>query len=170
MEEYGYYLDILAVSCDSFNEDTNEKIGRRAKVKCMHRKAIILCKLGQVSQNFHRAETTTCKQCLEFETCVRNSTSCSNSTLSSTGSKISWTVLKIKNLSNTQHILAIIICNYYSRHNFEEDMSDKVSELNPVRWKVFQCLPIEAENRGPEVIQDSNMPNFLNLNFKHSLI
>ena len=48
MEEYGYYLDILAVSCDSFNEDTNEKIGRRAKVKCMHRKAIILCKLGQV--------------------------------------------------------------------------------------------------------------------------
>ena len=48
MEEYGYYLDILAVSCDSFNEDTNEKIGRRAKVKCMHGKAIILCKLGQV--------------------------------------------------------------------------------------------------------------------------
>ena len=99
-----------------------------------------------------------------------SSTWCSNSTLSSTGSKISWTVLKIKNLSNTQHIPAIISCNYYSRHNFEEDMSDKVSELNPVRWKVFQCLPIEAENRGPEVIQDSNMPNFLNLNFKHSLI
>ena len=83
---------------------------------------------------------------------------------------IYWTVLKIKNLSKTQHILAIFSCNYYSRHNFEEDMADKVSELNPVRWKVFQCLPIEAENRGPEVIQHSNVPNFLNLNFKHSLI
>ena len=52
MEEYGYYLDILAVSCDSFNEDTNEKIGRRAKVKCMHGKAIILCKLGQVGISY----------------------------------------------------------------------------------------------------------------------
>jgi hypothetical protein len=32
MEEYGYYLDILAVSCDSFNADTNSSIGREAKV------------------------------------------------------------------------------------------------------------------------------------------
>ena len=32
MQEFGYYLDIMAVSCDSFNEDTNAKIGRRAKV------------------------------------------------------------------------------------------------------------------------------------------
>ena len=32
MCEYGYYLDIMAVSCDSFNEKINEKIGRSAKV------------------------------------------------------------------------------------------------------------------------------------------
>ena len=28
MREFGQYIDILAVSCDSFNEDTNVKIGR----------------------------------------------------------------------------------------------------------------------------------------------
>ena len=28
LSEYGKYLDIMAVSCDSFNEDTNVKIGR----------------------------------------------------------------------------------------------------------------------------------------------
>lgn len=28
MREYGKYIDILAVSCDSFNEDVNVKIGR----------------------------------------------------------------------------------------------------------------------------------------------
>ena len=32
MEDYGYYLDIMAVSCDSFDEATNDKIGRCAKV------------------------------------------------------------------------------------------------------------------------------------------
>ena len=32
MREYGYYLDILAVSCDSFQEEVNVKIGRHAKV------------------------------------------------------------------------------------------------------------------------------------------
>ena len=32
MSEYGYYLDIMAVSCDSFDEKINEKIGRSAKV------------------------------------------------------------------------------------------------------------------------------------------
>jgi radical S-adenosyl methionine domain-containing protein 2 len=32
MSEYGYYLDIMAVSCDSFNSDVNKSIGRLAKV------------------------------------------------------------------------------------------------------------------------------------------
>ena len=31
-EDYGTYLDIMAVSCDSFDEEVNEKIGRHAKV------------------------------------------------------------------------------------------------------------------------------------------
>ena len=28
MKEYGYWLDIMAVSCDSFDEKVNKKIGR----------------------------------------------------------------------------------------------------------------------------------------------
>ena len=27
MKEYGYWLDIMAVSCDSFDEEINKKIG-----------------------------------------------------------------------------------------------------------------------------------------------
>ena len=32
MSEYAYYLDIMGVSCDSFDVETNAKIGRFAKV------------------------------------------------------------------------------------------------------------------------------------------
>ena len=28
MQEFGYWLDIMAVSCDSFDEEINKKIGR----------------------------------------------------------------------------------------------------------------------------------------------
>jgi len=28
MKEYGQYIDILAISCDSFDEEVNKKIGR----------------------------------------------------------------------------------------------------------------------------------------------
>ena len=28
MDEYGQYLDVMAISCDSFNSETNEKQGR----------------------------------------------------------------------------------------------------------------------------------------------
>ena len=31
--DFGEYLDILAVSCDSFDEEVNQKIGRHAKGK-----------------------------------------------------------------------------------------------------------------------------------------
>ena len=33
MSEYAYYLDIMAVSCDSFDGETNKRIGRFAKVR-----------------------------------------------------------------------------------------------------------------------------------------
>ena len=32
--------------------------------------------------------------------------------------------------------------------NVDEDMTNQVTALAPVRWKVFQCLAIEAENKG----------------------
>ena len=33
-------------------------------------------------------------------------------------------------------------------HNWAEDMVAQVAALRPVRWKVFQCLAIGAENQG----------------------
>jgi radical S-adenosyl methionine domain-containing protein 2 len=40
LKEYGKYIDILAVSCDSFNEDTNIIIGRG---KGKHIEKVIYC-------------------------------------------------------------------------------------------------------------------------------
>ena len=31
-----------------------------------------------------------------------------------------------------------------NKFNYLEDMTENVKKLNPVRWKVFQCLPIEV--------------------------
>ena len=36
MAEFGYYLDIMAISVDSFNQEVNEKIGRRSGTKSSH--------------------------------------------------------------------------------------------------------------------------------------
>lgn len=33
-------------------------------------------------------------------------------------------------------------------HNWEEDMTSFVRELNPMRWKIFQVLALEGENSG----------------------
>ena len=35
-----------------------------------------------------------------------------------------------------------------NRHNWEEDLSAFVDELRPMRWKIFQVLPLEGENTG----------------------
>jgi hypothetical protein len=38
-----------------------------------------------------------------------------------------------------------------NRKNHLEDMSAQILELRPVRWKIFQCLPVTGENiRGVE--------------------
>ena len=42
MREFGYYLDILAVSCDSFQDEVNKKIGRHAKVELKNFSLLIL--------------------------------------------------------------------------------------------------------------------------------
>ena len=36
MEEFGYYLDIMAISVDSFDPDINDKIGRRSGTRSSH--------------------------------------------------------------------------------------------------------------------------------------
>ena len=32
-----------------------------------------------------------------------------------------------------------------NKFNYQEDMVEPLKKLNPVRWKVFQCLPVEVK-------------------------
>nr|ABO48452.1 viperin [Siniperca fortis] len=93
-QKYGDYLDILAISCDSFDEATNQLIGRT-----QGRKSHV--------DNLHK---------------IRN-----------------W-------------------CQQYKvafKINMDEDMTEPITQLNPVRWKVFQCLLIDGENAGEEALREA---------------
>lgn len=35
--------------------------------------------------------------------------------------------------------------------NVDEDMTEAIKRLQPIRWKVFQCLLIEGENAGEDL-------------------
>ncbi|KAK1171862.1 radical S-adenosyl methionine domain-containing protein 2 [Acipenser oxyrinchus oxyrinchus] len=120
-QKYGEYLDILAVSCDSFQEETNALIGRRQGKKSH-------------LDNLHRVRSW----CSEYRV-----------------------AFKVNSVINT--------------FNVKEDMRDQIRELNPVRWKVFQCLVIDGENAGEDalrkaeqfVISDEEFQDFLD---RHSEI
>jgi radical S-adenosyl methionine domain-containing protein 2 len=36
-----------------------------------------------------------------------------------------------------------------------ENLSEEIKELNPCRWKVFQCLLIDGENFGEGALRDA---------------
>ncbi|ENN77716.1 hypothetical protein D910_03786 [Dendroctonus ponderosae] len=98
---YSRYVDILAISCDSFHEDINKAIGR-----------------GQGNKNHIEKLKKIRDWCLEYDI-----------------------LLKINTVVNT--------------YNQEENMMDEINLLNPIRWKVFQCLLLEGENAGPEALKDA---------------
>ena len=76
-------MDILAISCDSFNEDTNFNIGRQQDNK---------------------------------------------SHLTSLKSVRSWC---------QQYKVAFKINTVVNTHNMNENMTEEILELNPIRWKVI---------------------------------
>ncbi|XP_017330837.1 S-adenosylmethionine-dependent nucleotide dehydratase RSAD2 [Ictalurus punctatus] len=100
-QKYGEYLDILAVSCDSFDEETNQVIGR-----AQGRKSHI--------DNLYKVRNW----CKEYRV-----------------------AFKINSVINT--------------FNVHEDMTEHIRGLNPVRWKVFQCLLIEGENTGKDSLREA---------------
>ncbi|MFT7813168.1 viperin [Arapaima gigas] len=100
-KKYGEYLDILAISCDSFEEETNKLIGR----------------------------TQGSKSHLDNLFKVRN-----------------WC---------RQYKVAFKINSVICSFNVEEDMRENIRQLNPVRWKVFQCLVIDGENAGESALRDA---------------
>nr|XP_003215459.1 PREDICTED: radical S-adenosyl methionine domain-containing protein 2 [Anolis carolinensis] len=100
-KHYGEYLDILAVSCDSFFEEVNVLIGRGQKGK-------------NHIENLHKLK----------QWCQR-------------------------------YGVAFKINSVINRFNMEEDMNEQIRALNPVRWKVFQCLLIEGENSGEDALREA---------------
>ncbi|XP_078601428.1 S-adenosylmethionine-dependent nucleotide dehydratase RSAD2-like [Branchiostoma floridae x Branchiostoma japonicum] len=99
--KYGEWLDILAISCDSFDEETNRRIGRH--------------QTGKDHLRCLRQVRTWCQQ----------------------------------------YKVAFKINSVVNRHNIDEDMSIEIMELNPIRWKVFQCLLIGGENAGPQALRNA---------------
>ncbi|XP_013870001.1 S-adenosylmethionine-dependent nucleotide dehydratase RSAD2 isoform X2 [Austrofundulus limnaeus] len=95
------YLDILAISCDSFDEETNQLIGR-----AQGRKSHI--------ENLYKI----CSWCQQYKV-----------------------AFKINSVINT--------------FNVHEDMTEHINQLNPVRWKVFQCLLIDGENAGEAALREA---------------
>ncbi|XP_048830767.1 radical S-adenosyl methionine domain-containing protein 2 [Brienomyrus brachyistius] len=100
-QKYGEFLDILAVSCDSFTEDTNIQIGRTQGRKS-HVENLKLVR----------------DWCRQYKVAFK---------------------------------INSVICSY----NVEEDMREHIAELNPIRWKIFQCLLIEGENVGESALRDA---------------
>ncbi|XP_057653879.1 S-adenosylmethionine-dependent nucleotide dehydratase RSAD2-like [Diorhabda carinulata] len=100
-EKYGEYLDIIAISCDSFNEETNKIIGR-----------------GQKNKNHVDQLMKVQQWCQKYDV-----------------------LFKINTVVNT--------------YNKNEDMSEQIIKLNPIRWKVFQCLLLEGENVGPDALRNA---------------
>lgn len=98
LQQYGAHLDILAISCDSFDEATNIKIGRGSG--------------DNVEQLFRIRDW-----CREYG-------------------------IKFK--------LNTVVCRY----NFDEDMAERVAELDPFRWKCFQVLMVEGENDSEQTLRD----------------
>uniref|UniRef100_A0A3B4WRW7 S-adenosylmethionine-dependent nucleotide dehydratase RSAD2 n=1 Tax=Seriola lalandi dorsalis TaxID=1841481 RepID=A0A3B4WRW7_SERLL len=95
------FLDILAISCDSFDDATNQMIGR-----AQGRKSHL--------DNLYKI----CNWCKQYKV-----------------------AFKINSVINT--------------FNIDEDMTEHINELNPVRWKVFQCLLIDGENAGEAALREA---------------
>ena len=100
LRENAAYIDILAISCDSFDPETNVKIGR-----------------GTTGKNVEQLKKTAA-WCRQFG---------------------------IKFKVNT------VVCKL----NWNEDMTSLISELQPFRWKVFQCLIVTGENDNEQRKRDA---------------
>ncbi|RZB40861.1 radical S-adenosyl methionine domain-containing protein 2, partial [Asbolus verrucosus] len=100
-KEYGKYVDIMAVSCDSFNEETNRTIGRFQSNKD-HLEQILRVR----------------DWCQQYEI-----------------------LFKLNTVVNT--------------YNKDENLCDHIRNINPIRWKVFQCLLLEGENAGPDALRNA---------------
>ena len=94
------FIDILAISCDSFNPETNIKIGR-----------------GTRGENVRQLKKIAA-WCRQFG-------------------------IKLK--------INTVVCSL----NWDEDLTGLITELQPFRWKVFQCLIVTGENDNEQRKRDA---------------
>jgi radical S-adenosyl methionine domain-containing protein 2 len=102
LRENATFIDILAISCDSFDPETNIKIGR-----------------GRSGENVEQL-TKVAGWCRHFG---------------------------IKFKGNT------VVCSL----NWDEDMTRPITQFQPFRWKVFQCLIITGENDNDQRKRDARL-------------
>lgn len=100
LRENAPFIDILAISCDSFDPETNIKIGR-----------------GRSGENVKQL-TKVASWCKQFG---------------------------IKFKINT------VVCSL----NWDEDMTRSITQFQPFRWKVFQCLIVTGENDNEQRKRDA---------------
>jgi len=100
LRENAAFIDILAISCDSFDPETNIKIGR-----------------GRSGENVEQL-TKVAGWCQQFG---------------------------IKFKVNT------VVCSL----NWDEDMTRSITQFQPFRWKVFQCLIVTGENDNEQRKRDA---------------
>jgi len=101
---YGKYVDIIAISCDSFDDETNLQIGRHDRGR-----------RNETHVDVVRRVALWCKQ------------------------------------NNVRFKLNTVITS----QNWQEDFTASITQLDPFRWKVFQCLALETENIGEGALRDS---------------
>ncbi len=78
------------------------------------------------------------------------------------------TLLRVRDWCEKYHVL-FKINSVINAYNVDEDMSDHIVKLNPVRWKIFQCKMIDGENHGekslrnvePFLISDQKFKDFV---------
>lgn len=105
-DRYGRFFDIIAVSCDSFDDATNKKIGRWDAKQGAHTNGVL----------------DVAEWCKKYNV-----------------------KFKINTVVNSA--------------NKDEDMTAAILKLQPVRWKIFQCLEVEGENKakaGKKALRDAH--------------
>lgn len=138
---YGQYLDILAISVDSFDEETNIKIGR-----------------GKLSLKI-----------INHPTCYSNFDTLlyfTHELYVGTGQHTA----KLLTISDwcSSHNVKFKLNTVVNRYNHAEDFGQIISSLNPTRWKCFQVLSVDTENTGHNslrncaefLISDEEFENF----------
>ena len=144
---YGKFLDILGISCDTMYEDTNRHHGRKPKGT-----QTIPLNNNSNSEDTHNLQSTPSRQ-------------------------LSSQCQKLESISQLCQEFGVMLKlnTVVTKFNFNENIYPLINKIQPMRWKIFQVLPVEGENYGigsnitqqnviPLEITTNEFQNFCNRN------